>query len=87
MRPVIIKSDVVKVLNLVRGNKMNNVQNNEGDTPLHCACCHGHSDIVEILMLEGADETIINKDKETPALLTKEEEHTKLLPLLDRISF
>ena len=50
MRPVIIKSDVVKVLNLVRGNNMNNVQNNEGDTPLHCACCHGHSDFVEILM-------------------------------------
>lgn len=63
-----------------------NIQNNSGDTPLHKACEHGHSNIVETLMLVGADETISNDDGETPAQVAACMEHGKLLQLLTRDS-
>ena len=68
---------MTKVLSLVyvRGHKMN-VQDNYGDTPLHWACSNGHSDIVETLMLAGADETITNDDGETPAQVAESVGHS-----------
>ena len=61
-----------------------NVQNNEGDTPLHLACLHGYSDIVEIVMMAGANETIANDNMLTAADLAKRKGHTNLLDLLNR---
>ena len=79
--------DVTEVLRLVyvRGHKIN-VQNNFGYTPLHLACSYGHSDIVETLMLVGADETITNDDGKTPAQVAESRGHSELLKLLDRDS-
>ena len=79
--------DVTEVLSLVyvRGHKIN-VQNNHGDTPLHLACSFGHSDIVETLMLAGANETITNDEGKTPAQVAVRERHSELLKLLNRDS-
>ena len=78
--------DVTEVLRLVyvRGHKIN-VQDNNGNTPLYCACYNGHSDIVETLMLEGADETITNDRGMIPAQVA-ERRHSELLKLLNRDS-
>ena len=81
------RDDVTEVLSLVyvRGHKIN-VQNNDGDTPLHIACSFGHSDIVETLMLAGADETITNNEGKTPAQVAESKGRSELLKLLDRDS-
>ena len=81
------RGNVTEVLSLVyvRGHKIN-VQNNNGDTPLHLACYNSHSDIVETLMLAGADETITNDKGKTPAQWAESEGHSELLKLLDRDS-
>ena len=54
------RGNVTEVLNLAyeRGHKIN-VQDNDGYTPLHTACCY--SDILESLILERADWTITSK--------------------------
>ena len=81
------KGDVTEVLSLVyvRGHKIN-VQDNDGNTPLHLACSYGLSDIVETLMLAGADETITNDKGKTPAQWAESEGHSELLKLLNRDS-
>ena len=81
------RGGVTEVLSLVyvRGHKIN-VQDNRGNTPLHKACYRGHSDIVETLMLAGADETITNDYGETPAQVAESAGHSELLKLLDRDS-
>ena len=63
-----------------------NVQDNHGYTPLHLACYRGYKDIVETLMVAGADETITNDDMETPAQVAEKTGHNKLLKLLNRDS-
>ena len=79
-----IRGDVTEVLILVfvGGHKIN-AQDPTGNTPLHLACYNGHSDIVEILMLAGADETITNDLGETPARMAESGWHSELLKLLD----
>jgi ankyrin repeat protein len=61
-----------------------NVQNNVGYTPLHWACWYGHSDVIVTLMLAGADETVTNDMRDTPALLAEGRDHKDVLKLLDR---
>ena len=82
------KGDVTDVCELVyvRLHKIN-IQDNYGNTPLHIACKSGHADIVETLMLAGADETITNDDRLSPAGIALNSGHTQLLALLDRDSF
>ena len=76
-----------EVLRLVsEKSDMINGQDNEGNTPLHRACSSGQSDIVETLMLAGADETITNDAGKTPAQVAVREGHSELLELLDRDS-
>ena len=81
------RRDVTEVRRLVyvTGHKIN-VQNNDGNTPLHRACYYVRTDIVETLMLEGADETITNDRGETPAQEAEREGHSELLKMLDRDS-
>ena len=80
-----ITGDVTEVSRLVFliDNKIN-VQDNNGDTPLHKACYHGHSEIIKTLMLVEADETITNDEGETPTQVAESYGHSELLPLLDR---
>ena len=63
-----------------------NIQDNEGNTPLHRACEYGHSDIVETLMFAGANETITNDLGQSPAQVAEWTKHNELLKLLDRDS-
>ena len=46
-------------------------QDNEGDTPLHKACSYGNNKAVMTLMLAGANESITNDRKLTPAQLAE----------------
>ena len=87
-------NQVTEVCRLVYNcGHMVNVQNNDGNTPLHLACYYGHSDIVETLMLAGADENIINDHRETAAQVIERrysnneltaEERELILQLLNR---
>ena len=79
--------DVNKVRELVyvKGYDIN-AQDNSGYTPLHTACYYGYSDIVKILMMAGANETITNDHTKTPAQLAEINGHTKILELLDGVS-
>ena len=80
-----IKGDVTEVMRLVNvDDHMINAQNNAGYTPLHWACRLGHGDIVKILMLAGADETITNNGWLTPAQVAELCGHPELLKLLNR---
>ena len=80
-------ANVTKVSRLVYVEEHEvNIQDNEGNTPLHYVCSNGRSDILEILMLAGADETITSDRRETPAQVAERERHGKLLKLLDRDS-
>ena len=80
------RRDVNEVNNLVIVMGLNvNEQNNDGDTPLHIACLNFHSDIVETLMIAGADETMKNERKKTPAQRINRK-HRNDLKLLDKVS-
>ena len=78
------RGDVTEVLRLVYviGHDIN-VQDNNGDTPLHRACYYGHKNIIETLLLAGADETITNDDRKTLEQLVKGEELNELRKLLN----
>ena len=83
------KKDVTEVRRLLSDcSYMLNKQNNFGYTPLHVACLNIHPYILEILMLEGADETIANDDGQTPAQLAASPRLEKwgMTKLLDRKS-
>ena len=80
-----IEGDVNKVDSIViASSHMINEQDNAGDTPLHWACHFGRSDIVKTLMLAGADETITDLDKLTPAQVAMKEGHSELVKMLDK---
>ena len=79
--------DIKKVIELV--NNMNhdiNAQDNSGLTPLHTACYSGFSDVVQVLMMAGANETITDDYNRTPAQLDVKSGHKEMLELLDRVS-
>ena len=74
--------DEAKVLKvLYECDDIINVQNNDGDTPLHVACYYKRYNIVKILMFLGADENLTNKEMRTPA--QRQYYNTELLVLLD----
>ena len=80
-------SDINEVQKLIIENQghLINTQDNAGNTPLHLACRFNRKDIVEILMIEGADETITNNVKLTPEQqVVKQSEGYELLDLLNR---
>lgn len=48
-------------------NSLINIQDNDGDTPLHAACANGNNDkIVELLLKHGADPTILSNEHISP---------------------
>lgn len=61
-----------------------NVQDNDGNTPLHLACYKGYSEIVKILVLEQADLTITNHLNMTPTQVATDQQHGELLEFLDK---
>ena len=66
------KSDAFEMLKLVYVHGYNiNVQNNFGNEPLQSACYNGHNDVMEALMLAGADETITTDDEKTALQLAE----------------
>ena len=81
------RGNVTKVLKLLYESGLEiNFQDNNGFTPLHYACNNRDSEIVETLMLAGADETITDDLGETPAQLAEREGYIEQLQLLDRDS-
>ena len=77
--------DEAKVLKvLYECDNLINVQNNDGDTPLHVACYFRRYNVVKTLMFQGADETLINEEMQTPAQRFRDD--FEALVLLDRDS-
>ena len=82
------RNDISEVRRLAYvANYMINLQDNAGFAPLYTACHRGHFEIVKVLMLAGANETITNIYQQTPAQLAVREGHNNLLNLLDRVTF
>ena len=82
-----ILGDVTEVLRLICVNDHKiDLQDNMGYTPLLNACHYGRSDIVETLMLAGADDTITNDEGQNATQVAKKWGHRELLELLDRDS-
>jgi hypothetical protein len=68
-----------------------NEQDNDGNTPLHVACSRyrrdsQRTDIIEALIILGADVNITNDANQTPAQEAVLYGHNELLPLLDSTS-
>ena len=51
-------------------------------TALHDACHHGHLDIVELLLNQGADTEVRTMDDETPLVLACRQGHLSVIKLL-----
>lgn len=59
--------DALAAVQFVLDNSANpNVQNDEGDTPLHVALLNDNTKVADLLIQQGADLTITNQDEETP---------------------
>lgn len=54
---------------LLKGKEDMNLQNSRtGQTPLHCACRHGHAEIVAAFLEAGADMERAQHQGETPLI-------------------
>ncbi|XP_075535954.1 osteoclast-stimulating factor 1-like [Dermacentor variabilis] len=62
------------------------VQNKLGDTPLHSSAWKGHSDIVRMLLVAGANKNVKNKEGRTPLELASDPETVALLKSSQRTS-
>lgn len=59
-----VETDIDKIFELIMSYpsvKINQI-NEDGDTPLHTAAQHGNVQLIEILLKNKADQTILNKD-------------------------
>ena len=63
-----------------------NEQDNWGNTPLHFACRDGRREIIEVLMVIGADETITNDKGLTPEVVAQKGGYNEVVELLNRVS-
>ncbi|PIC38179.1 hypothetical protein B9Z55_010276 [Caenorhabditis nigoni] len=66
----------VNLLNAVKRGAYINVCNKFGNTPLHVATRRGYSDLVEILIKNGADRTFLNAQNKTPEQMIPENYQT-----------
>jgi ankyrin repeat protein len=61
-----------------------NEQSGAGFTGLHCAAYNGNTDILELLLAQGADPSIIDQDGKTAAQIAEEESWEELVAILKR---
>ncbi|CAO4370071.1 unnamed protein product [Caenorhabditis nigoni] len=66
----------VNLLNAVKRGAYINVCNKFGNTPLHVATRRGYSDLVEILIKNGADRSFLNAQNKTPEQMIPENYQT-----------
>jgi len=59
-----------------------NVQDNDGNTPLHTACENGNIDIAKALLTAGANQNVENKEKKKPFQVAKPKDVEALRKLL-----
>jgi ankyrin repeat protein len=55
-----------------------NLQNSQGDTPLHVACANDLVEVIKILMDVGARRDIANRNGDLPVALVDSEEAKRL---------
>ncbi|HBL98999.1 TPA: hypothetical protein DDZ86_05150 [Candidatus Dependentiae bacterium] len=69
LHKLVKKNEIEKVKDFLKNNREKeiiNAQNSYGKTPLYQACSKNYKDIVKLLLENGANPNIPNKDKETP---------------------
>ena len=59
-----------------------NIQNKAGNTPLHEAAKADHTEIARLLVLNGADLTMKNKEKRTPQIIAEKLKHESTLKVI-----
>ncbi len=76
-------SSPIEILKLLIENGSDvNAQNNDGNTPLHCAARKGELDIVKLLIANGADVNAQNKKNITPLGYAYSNGHTEIINTL-----
>ena len=75
--------EVVKVT-IDRGADINAYEKSQGKTPLHKAAYYGHTDIAELLILNGAKVNFRNFSGHTPLTSAETGEHSEMYSLLVR---
>jgi ankyrin repeat protein len=60
-----------------------NIQDLEGDTPLHNAAYWGNVDVVRLLLVYGADPTVKDKDGKTPLDLARAKGRRKVVSVIE----
>ena len=70
--------DVKKVRSLLKGGKVSAdlySDDTTTPTPLHLAAQHGHAEVIQALVENGADVSVLKADKSTPLHLTARPDH------------
>jgi hypothetical protein len=73
---------VVRLLLRSMGGHGLDERNEDGRTALWCACCDGHADIVQALLLAGVDHTIADNEGTTPQQVAQDNHHPECAALI-----
>jgi ankyrin repeat protein len=60
-----------------------NIQDENGDTPLHWTAQWGRLDVVKLLLVYGADPTVKDKDGKTPLDLARAEGRREVVSVIE----
>lgn len=58
------------ILSLLMKGLSINLQDDDGNTPLHLCCLYGNYTLLPLLIMKGASLTLVNKNNETPMDVT-----------------
>ncbi len=77
--------DIVKVKDLLEKKVNVNTQDREGMTPLHYTTANGsYPEIIQILLSQGADRTLMNNNGKTALDIAKEMGNKKMITILSK---
>ena len=82
MHLAVRKRDPDMCKTLVESGSGVDMQNDEGQTPLHLACIHGCAEIIRVLFLARASPSIYDKEDRAPIYMAAERGHTVIVEFL-----
>ena len=76
-------NSTLHIVDFIAQNSSNlNIQNRDGDTPLHVAVLHHQSECLKLLLRSGASSQIENREGKTPSQLAKEKGLNNLVEMV-----